>query len=50
MSDIRSKVAKSSFGTKHSLAARKTVSAARAAEIARRSAEIRQQKTAQEKH
>lgn len=43
MSDIRSKVAKSSFGTKGSLAARRTVSSARAAQIARRSAQIRQQ-------
>ncbi|WP_157900994.1 hypothetical protein [Mycobacterium terramassiliense] len=41
MSDIKSQVAKSSLGTKSSVAARRTVSTTRAAAIKRRSAEIR---------
>lgn len=49
MSDIQRKIAKSSFGTKSSVAATKTVSAARAAEIAQRSGQIRQQTKLTEK-
>lgn len=49
MSDIQSRVAKSSFGTRGSVAAAQTVSTTRAAQIAQRSGQIRQQNNTSKK-